>query len=184
MKTDNSKIIGELVKVEFQNIHLTSNILELCLKLDTESALSEEVLYEWLQYAKDIPELKDIYLIDFSNFKSQLAIMERKTEIPVTFTMGYNLFIPVKTIEKIEASTLKRTFELTDLGKVIDSFSLNFRDYQNDFGGPDNFFKLDDNQIILNGSIFIPDSISPSLKLTGKAAEIAKKKEVLHDRSR
>ena len=135
----------------------------------------EDVILEWDDQFSD----KDLIILPVNNFKSQINIMEK--DIPIIHSVIIDkereYFIVLKIIEELEVNDLKNMTELSGEGKLITPFMISFKNYSKTYlkDKDNSFFNLEKDNIIINDIILVSDG-SPKFKLTGRAAELAKRK--------
>jgi len=165
------KITGVIIKA--RTLKLTPDEMSLyrkILKTATEEKWSlEEFTEAWVE------EQGRSFLLPITSLKHDFATLSIDDKIIV-----YNgeILLPMEELEHKSPGELKNTIEFTGVGKIITPFSLNFRDYNKDFGTTD-FFNLNPDECIINNTKIIVlennQGLNPS-KLTGRAAELARKK--------
>jgi hypothetical protein len=169
------KAIGNLIKtevIEVTGIHI-DNFFKNALK--DELTLSE-ILYEWEEEFKN----EHIILLPINAYKSQINLIA--DSLPDIFEIELNgekyEFLFLSIVDKLEINSLKNIEELSGVGQILTTFELKFEDFPKKFTKSNNinFFNLADNGIILNSVRLTIDEAPVKLKLTGRAAEIARKK--------
>jgi len=84
-------------------------------------------------------------------------------------------FIGIQELEILPVEKLKNALELTDEGKILTPFVLSFKDFNKKYNKEDNnFFNLNSDEFIYNDIWLTLEK--PEMKLTGRAAEIAKRR--------
>jgi hypothetical protein len=174
MQNQKIKAIGKLAK--YTIIEMPVMELENFFKKAIEDQLTlEEILTDWY----DLYVNKDIILFPILNFKPQFKLMQ--DNIPQIYSYKINgkeeEFIILKLIDTLEIDSLKNLEELSGVGRVITDFQLTFDNYPKRYtiNNDHEFFELLSDQVILNDIRLVVDK-DHKLKLTGRAAEIAKKK--------
>jgi len=166
--------IGQLTKtiaVEPSDIDLDTFFM----KASKDHLFLEDILLEWLE-RKDT---ENIILFPIKQYQSQINIMRK--DIPkfysTTIDGNEEEFIFLSEVDKIDVKKLKNKEELSGEGKLITPFMLTFEDFNKKYliNPDEDFFNLPVNGIILN-EVRLVVAGSPKIKLTGRAAEIAKKR--------
>ena len=170
-----TKPIGELVKTIII-IPSKKEVKEFFDQVKVDDLSFEEIIFEW-------NENHDTIILDILPYTNQFQVEE---EMPFVYTYNKDNeamhFIFLEIQEKILPNQLKNVEELSGEGQLITPFMLKFADYNQKYLiNPElNFFNLPKNGIILNGIRLVLDSQKP--KLTGRAAELAKKKERIYEK--
>jgi hypothetical protein len=142
--------------------------------VDDELSLPE-ILFEWFNNS----DSDGIILFPTLNFETQINLI--RDDIPYFYTILVDdkplEFIFLKEIDRLLPNDLKNVEELSGVGKIITNFELKFEDFPKKFTRANNteFFNLSKKNIIINNIRLIIDD-EPKLKLTGRAAELARKK--------
>jgi hypothetical protein len=173
-KEEQVTAIGQLLKtiaVDPENIDI-DDFFKIVV---ADNLILEDILLEW----SERKDTNDIILFPINQYQAQLFIMRK--DIPKIYSVILNdkeeEFIFLKAVDTIDGKSLKNKEELSGEGKLITPFMLTFEDYNKKYliNQEDNFFDLPKNGIILN-EIRLVISGQPKIKLTGRAAEIAKKR--------
>jgi len=142
----------------------------------------EETIFEWYEKFKD----DGIILFPINDVKSQIDLMRK--DIPYFYKTTIDdqeiEFIFLVEYDRLEIDSLKNLEELSGIGKIITPFDLKFDNFSKRFTQDNNkkFFEVENSSIILNNiKLIIDEKSSHILKLTGRAAELAKKRESLKD---
>jgi len=140
----------------------------------------EEIIFEWHEKF----EKEGILLFPINNFKSQIDLMRK--DIPYFYKTTIEdqeiEFIFLAEYDRLEIEDLKNIEELSGVGKILTAFDLKFENFSKKYtkNNHKKFFRLEDISIILNNvRLIIDKEDGPNLKLTGRSAEIAKKRGLL-----
>ena len=123
----------------------------------------EEIIEAWVE------KEKDYILFPLNRFKHTFNTMNLENKI---FSFNNIDFLVIKIIDEKSANELKNTFDLPDEGKIITPFGNRFIP-KNKYTDDDTF-KLNEDEFIYNNIRLVLDQSRS--KLTGRAAEIAKRK--------
>jgi len=172
----NIKAVGNLVKtiaVKIDDI----NIDDFFRSALYEKLSLEETIFEWYEKFKD----EGVILFPVNSFKSQIDLMRK--DIPFFYKTTIDdqeiEFIFLVEYDKLEIESLKNLDELSGIGRIITPFDLKFDNFAKRFTRNNNktFFELENSGIILNNiKLIIDEERTAGLKLTGRAAELAKKR--------
>ena len=158
------KTVGNMLK--FKVIKINQNDLDdILMVADLEDWPIEDVIDEW-------SILNDTALFPYYMFPNEFKLVDFDK-----YLIEYKgqFLLPVREVAKKEAEQLQRSIELTGIGRVLIPFSLKFHDFDIFLREPDDFFNLDDKSFIYN-SLVLVDEPDSGLKLTGRAAEIQRRK--------
>jgi hypothetical protein len=169
-KSPEVKAFGNLIKTEviFPEKDTITNFFK---EFDEKDLLSD-ILFEW--QALD----NDIIIFPIEKFQSQINLM--KKDIPFIYHFGDNAFLFLKEIRSIGIQDLKNIEELSGAGAILTPFELKFENYSKKYlrDNSDTFFDLPKNGIIIN-NVRLTINKEPKLKLTGRAAELAREKGLM-----
>jgi len=173
-KEQRTKAVGNLTKMEAIKVNLLG-IDEFFYPIKNDNLTLEEILFEWYEKYQD----ENIILFPINKYYSQIKLMIK--DIPTIYEIHIDgidyKFIFLKECSKLEINDLKNIEELSGIGQIITPFDLNFTDFSKKFEIKNSgFFNINKNNIILNNIKLILDEGISGLKLTGRAAEIARKK--------
>jgi hypothetical protein len=176
-RTPKIEAIGQLTKtivIDYKDI-TSIDIESFFKKVIDDKLFLEDILLAWLEDEST----KGTILFPINNYQSQLYIMRK--DIPNTYSIliddKLEEFIFLEELDTIDIKKLKNKEELSGEGKLITYFMLSFEDFNKKYliNPEENFFDMPKNGIILN-DVRLVISKSPEISLTGRAAEIAKRK--------
>jgi hypothetical protein len=135
----------------------------------------EDIIEEWVEiYSSKY----NLYFLPYSRYKSTFSTspsisdyIERVHEEEILF---------YKILDTVNSNDLSKLMEWSTIGQIITPFMINFYNFEQMVKKvPDNFFHLELNEFLLNS--IKPQLVSKPLeaKLTGRAAEIAKRRKLL-----
>lgn len=177
---DNTKAVGDLTKVKIAELDTQQ-------ALDLEALIEQAIEEEWLP--EEIIETwseneKDIILLQIDKIKNDFNLLNAEKDYwDFKIADEEIILIPIKILDQIKADNLKNAAELSGVGKILIPFSLTFRDYNKDFlkDPSADFFNIQEKEFIINNIRLVLENnhgLNPS-KLTGRAAELARKKGLL-----
>jgi len=162
--------IGGLIKTI---VISPENVEEFFDQVIKDNLILEDIILEWTENSSSI-------LFPINQYKSQIYLMKNDIKIYSFEINGVTEeFIFLEEVDRLGVEHLKNKEELSGEGKLITPFMLKFSDFSKKYlinldQNPD-FFDLPKNGIILNDVRLIMVG-KPKPRLTGRAAEIAKRK--------
>jgi len=177
-----TKTIGQLIKTSI--VEMPDKIEKDFFKvIENDELFLGDVLLAWEEIVKE-KKMDDLLLFPIDSFRSQLNLMVPHIKKIYTLDIDNEKknFIVLKINQKLKIDNLRNTEELSGEGKIITPFMLKFQDFSKKYLRDKtlDFFDLKENDIILNEiRIIAEEGHRPSRltgKLTGRAAEIARKK--------